>query len=253
MRPNPRRAEQPRRRVGQPAVVWAVGFTLVLACVAIPADGQSNSSTATKFLAQLAQEDRPLTHYKAFRRMYMRNEKFNQEAWLEASTVLDERGFQYEILSERGSDYGREKVLKAVLKREQELIAQGHAERSTLCSANYEFTDADSKGDGVRYILIKPKRKDVLLVDGRLVLSEDATELLRVEGRLSKNPSFWTNSVNVVRHYGRLDGVRVPVSTESIAKVRFAGVARLDVHYDYESINGRPVSLSARQTLASLR
>ena len=52
-------------------------------------------------------------------------------------------------------------------------------------------------------------------------------------------------SVNVIRHYARLDGVRVPVSTESIAKVKFAGLSQLEVRYEYETINGRPVSPAA--------
>jgi hypothetical protein len=183
--------------------------------------------------------------------MHARSERFDQEAWLEAWTEQDDRGFRYEIVSERGSDYARNKVMKALLHREQELIAAGQDERATLSPENYEFTDGDRTGDGLRYVLLKPKRKDVLLVDGRMVLSEDATDLLRVEGRLSKNPSFWTSSVNVVRQYGRLDGIRVPISTESIAKIRFAGVSKLEVHYDYESINGRPVSLSARRLMAA--
>lgn len=238
------------RRVGRLAVVWAIGFTLLLIAAAIPTAGRENSSTASRFLSQ---PDQPLLTYRAFRRMYARSEKFNQEAWLEAWTEVDDRGFRYQIVSERGSDYARNKVLKAVLKREQELVAEGQAERSTLCAANYEFTDVASSADGLRYVLLKPKRKDVLLVDGRMVLNEDATELLRVEGRLSKNPSFWTSSVNVIRHYSRLDGVRVPVSTESIARVKFAGLSRLEVQYDYETINGRPLSLAARRTLASLR
>ena len=238
------------RKVGRLAAVWAVGFTLLLGAGATSTSGRENSPTASRFLSQ---PDQPLLTYRAFRRMYARSEKFNQEAWLEAWTELDERGFRYQIVSERGSDYARNKVLKAVLKREQELVAEGHAERSTLCAANYEFTDAASSAEGLRYVLLKPKRKDVLLVDGRMVLNEDATELLRVEGRLSKNPSFWTSSVNVIRHYSRLDGVRVPVSTESIARVKFAGLSRLEVQYDYETINGRPLSLAARRTLASLR
>ena len=183
--------------------------------------------------------------------MHARSERLDQEAWVEAWTEQDERGFRYEIVSERGTDYARNKVLKALLHREQELIAAGQSERATLSPENYEFTDGDDSSDGERYVLLKPKRKDILLVDGRMVLTEDATELLRVEGRLSKNPSFWTSSVNIIRHYGRLDGIRVPISTESIAKIRFAGVSKLDVRYDYESINGRPVSLSARQLMAS--
>jgi hypothetical protein len=84
-------------------------------------------------------------------------------------------------------------------------------------------------------------------VDGRMVLSQDGRDLLRVEGRLSKNPSFWTSLVNVIRQFERRDGVRVPVSTETIAKVKLAGLSRLEQHYEYESINGRPVSLYARQ------
>lgn len=237
-------------KVGRLAAVWAIGFTLLLSVAPVPVAGRDGSSTASRFLAL---PNQPLQQYRAFRRMYAQSEKFNQEAWVEAWTELDERGFRYQIVSERGSDYAKNKVLKAVLKREQELVAEGHAERSTLCAANYEFTDAAGGADGLRYVLLKPKRKDVLLVDGRMVLNEDATDLLRVEGRLSKNPSFWTNSVNVIRHYGRLDGVRVPIATESIARVKFAGLSRLEVQYEYETINGRPVSLAARRTLASLR
>jgi hypothetical protein len=232
----------------QLTALWAAGFTLLWTMIPAGVAGRSESSTAARFLSQ---PEQPLTGYRALRRMHARSERFDHEAWLEAWTEQDERGFRYEIVSERGSEYARNKVLKTVLKREQELVAGGHSERATLSPDNYEFTDVDDNVDGLRYVLLKPKRKDVLLVDGRMVLTEDATELLRVEGRLSKNPSFWTSSVNIIRHYGRLDGVRVPISTESIAKIRFAGLSRLQVHYDYESINGRPLSLAARRMLAS--
>lgn len=193
----------------------------------------------------------PLTHYRAYRRMHGTSERFNQEAWVEAWTEQDANGFRFEITSERGSDYMRNKVLKEVLRREQLLVANGDAARADLSPANYVFSEPDIHGPGVRYVTIKPKRKHVLLVDGRMVMSQDGSELLRVEGRLSKNPSFWTSLVNVIRQYARLDGVRVPVSIETVAKVKFAGTSRLDVHYEYESINGRPVSLSARRMLAA--
>jgi hypothetical protein len=50
----------------------------------------------------------------------------------------------------------------------------------------------------------------------------------------------------VTRHYSRVDGVRVPIATESIAKVKLAGKSRLKVDYEYESVNGRPVGTVAR-------
>jgi hypothetical protein len=183
--------------------------------------------------------------------MHAESERFNQEGWVDAWTEFDGRAFRYEIVREQGSDYIRNKVLKTLLRREQEIIASGGPDRAALTAANYEFSEPDRHGEGVRYVLLKPKRKDVLLVDGRMVLSQDGRELLRVEGRLAKNPSFWTSLVNIIRHFARLDGVRVPVSTETIAKVKFAGLSRMQVSYEYESINGRPVSLAARRLMAA--
>jgi len=179
--------------------------------------------------------------------MHARSEKFNQEAWLDAWTELKDGSFQYQIVNERGSDTIRNRVLRAVLKREQELVSSGDSGRAELTPDNYEFAEAGRDSDGTHVVQITPRRKDVLLVDGKMVLSPDGGELLRVEGRLAKNPSFWTSLVNIVRHYARLGGVRVPVATESSAKVKFAGNAQLEVAYEYQMVNGRPVSLSAQR------
>lgn len=193
----------------------------------------------------------PLTQYRAYRWMHGTSERFDQEAWVEAWTEQDANGFRYEIVKERGSDYMRNKVLKEVLRREQQMVHNGDAANADLSVTNYVFSEPEVHGPGVRYVTIKPKRKHVLLVDGRMVMSQDGSELLRVEGRLSKNPSFWTSLVNVIREYARLDGVRVPVSTETVAKVKFAGISHLQVRYEYDTVNGRPVTIAARQTLAA--
>src|SRR4029077_12062063 len=101
--------------------------------------------------------------------------------------------------------------------------------------------------NGSPLVHLKPKRHDVLLVDGLAVLT-DGGDLLRVEGRLSKNPSFWTSLVNIVRHYARIGGVRVPVASETTARVKFVGTAQLDVLIDYDTVNGRPLTLSERRS-----
>jgi hypothetical protein len=238
--------------VGKPVTwlaVWVLGFTLVVAPGQMSAsEDERDGSNTARFLTRT---DEQLTHYRAFRRMHASSERFNQEAWLEAWTELDSDGFRYQIVNERGSEYVRNKVLKAVLKREQEIISRGDADRAALTDENYVFSEAEEGADGLQYILMKPKRKEVTLLDGRMVLSPDGSDLLRIEGRLAKNPSFWTSLVNVIRHFAKVDGVLVPVSTESVAKIKFAGQSRLDVQYDYESINGRPISVTARRVLAS--
>jgi len=227
--------------------LWVLGFTVIAGLAVSPAAGRGRESSADMHLST----DEPLTSYRAFRRMHAKSERFNQEGWLSAWTEFDGQEFRYQIVDERGSESVRNKVLRAVLKREQELVSEG-VERGALTEENYDFTETAPQGDGMRYVLLKPKRKDVMLLEGRMVLTPDGKDLVRVEGRLAKNPSFWTSLVNVIRHFAKVDGVRVPVSTESTAKVKFAGQSRLDVSYEYESINGRPVSLAGQRMLASI-
>ena len=223
-------------------------FTLLgaLAVGSAPAAKDARATNASPAL----QAEPALQQYRAVRRMHAKSEKFNHEGWMEVVTELDATGFRYRIVSERGSETIRKKVFTSMLEKERELVSKNEGERSDLTEDNYTFA-AESAGPGCRYILIKPKRKDVTLVDGRVVLSEDGRDLVRVEGKLAKNPSFWTSSVEVVRHYTKLDGVRVPIAIESIAKIKFAGHSTLDVEYEYESINGRPVSIAARTIAAN--
>lgn len=225
---------------------WVAGFTLLLATVAaVAADDAAPLADRSPGV-----RDEPLQHYRAYRRLHARSERFDQQGWLEAWTELDARGFRFEIVSERGSERVRDRVLRKMLEREQELVATGDTARAALTSANYVFGVA-VEADGLRYVPLTPKRKDTLLVDGRMVMSPDGEDLLRVEGRLARNPSFWTSLVHITRHYARLDGVRVPIATESIAKVKLVGTSHLEVRYEYESINGRPVSRAARLLMAS--
>jgi len=222
--------------------LWVITFTLV-AGSAVAATSASTPDFSNNPISRFfSRQEQPLKQYRALRRMHASSEKSTRyDAWLDAWTELKDGRFTYTVVSERGSDTVRSKVLHAMLLREQELINSGDADKGDLTAANYEFGTGGRADDGSPVVQIKPKRCDVLLVEGRAVLNERG-ELLRVEGRLSKNPSFWTTLVNTVRRYARIGGVRVPVATETTAKVKFVGNAQLDVLYDYHSINGRPVS-----------
>src|SRR5437773_8261035 len=134
---------------------WVAVVTFLAGAVGAGAASEPVERAADRFPSLRAQ---PLTQYRAYRRMHARSEHFNQEAWLEAWTEMDNVGFRYNVVSESGSDYIRTRVLKAVLKREQELIADGDCRRSELTPENYEFEEA-SQGEGERYVTIKPKRQ----------------------------------------------------------------------------------------------
>jgi hypothetical protein len=233
-------------------LVWVLAFSLLGGSAVLP--GAASSDFSNNPITRLfSHAEQPLREYRAFRRMHASSEKSAKyDAWLDAWTELKDGRFSYQIVSESGSDVVRSKVLRAVLDREQELINSGGSDKGDLTSANYEFAEGGLDADGARVVQMKPRRNDVLLVDGRAVLNERG-ELMRVEGKLAKNPSFWTSLVNIVRRYARIGGVRVPVATETTAKVKFVGTAQMNVVYDYHSVNGRPVALSERESAAPAR
>src|SRR5215213_5232632 len=222
--------------------LWVAAFTLVAGSAVMPASGAGSPGGWMPGI--FGRNDQPLKEYRAFRRMHASTEKASHEAWLEAWTELKGGRFSYQIVTERGSETVRNKVLRSMLQREQDLVNSGNTDKGDLTPANYEFTEAGRDVNGSRVVQIKPKRSDVLLVDGRAVL-DDGGDVVRVEGRLAKNPSFWTSLVNIVRRYARIGGVRVPVATETTAKVKLVGTSQLEVLYDYETINGRPVAVTA--------
>ena len=186
----------------------------------------------------LSRTDAPLTGYRALRRLEARCDRFNKHGWLEAWTELGPNGFRYEIVREGGSEYIRNKVLYPVLENEARLFASGGVARSALTPENYELRDGESVEPGVAKVLAKPKRREVALVDGALFVTENEADLLRVEGRLAKSPSFWIKRVDVVRRYGRIGGMRVPLRVDSVAQMRLAGMSTLSMTYEYETING---------------
>ena len=200
-----------------------------------------------RFLSRL---DEPLTRYRGVRRLEARNERFNLHGWLEVWTELSPDGqFKYEILREGGSEYIRKKVLRSVLENEEKLFATQEASRSAVTPENYYLRGSEAAEPGLVKLLVEPKRRDVSLIEGAVFVTEQEADLVRVEGRLAKSPSFWTSRVDVVRRYRRLGGIRVPMRVDSVAQVRLAGRSTFSMTFDYEMVNG--VALIPASTVAS--
>ena len=204
---------------------------------ALPADVQP---ALERFLSR---PDEPITQYRARRTLQGHNPRFKMDGAIEAITELSAEGrFSYTIVSETGSDYIREKVLRPLLETEAKVIASGDPSRSALTIDNYDIGGGELAEPGIVKLFAKPRRKDVSLIDGAVFVTSADSDLVRVEGTMSKNPSFWTTRVNLVRRYDRIGGVRVPVRLDSTAQIRLAGTSSLSMIYDYEMINGKELN-----------
>jgi hypothetical protein len=196
----------------------------------------------------LSDTDMPITSYRARRTLEATTRGGKMHARLTAWTSLDpDSGFHYVVVKEEGSEVIRRRVLRAALEAERSMRAAGELNRGALTAVNYTFAGAAAAADGglVR-IGIHPKRRDTMLVEGSILLTEHDGDLVRVEGRLIKRPSFWTRRVEVVREYERMNGVRVPVSMQSTAQVLVVGRSTFAMTYEYEAINGVQVSVRGR-------
>ena len=197
----------------------------------------------------LTRADERLVEYRGTRRLEGRNARMNLDGWMEVATELGADGFHYRVISEGGSEMIRRRVFRSMLDNEERIFAMGDAERSSFTSMNYELTPAATEEAGLVKLLARPRRHDVTLIEGAVFITDTDADLVRVEGRLAKNPSFWTKRVEVVKHYGRIGGLRVPVRIDSTAQMRLAGTSTMTVTYDFEMING--VTVTSPQTLAA--
>ena len=222
---------------------FAAGIALACAFATVHthagAMAQGRSTVLQRFLAR---GEEPPVEYRALRRLEAQNPKFKQSAWMLAWTEYDHvNGFRYQVVDEGGSSYIRSKVLRAALEGEQRIWANREPQKASFNQDNYLFDDGAAGPDGLAEVGVKPRRKDVLLVEGAIFVQPGDGELARIEGKLSKSPSIWTRRVDVVRRYERKGGVRVPISIESVAHVLIAGRSTFKMTYEYQTINGQHV------------
>jgi hypothetical protein len=227
----PHRISGSMRRLAATLLVAAIPLIDVAA-----GSGRADGTAVEKYLA------RPVvaTQYRATRRLEATGS--GQRGWLDARTEFSPAaGMHYEVTAEGGSGLIRSRILRSLLEQEKTLIAKGDADTVAIDATNYRFADGGTTGDGLVRVLLEPRRKHRALIAGAMFLSPDDGDLVRVEGRLAKSPSFWLKKVEVVRTYARINGVLVPIALQSTAQVRLLGGSSLHMTYDYSEVNDGPV------------
>jgi hypothetical protein len=229
------------RSFGHSALTVASGLILLAGPALDATPHERTTSVEHRSVEQFLSRREDPRSYSAFRRMNAENPGSGRSGWLEAVTDFSpEAGFRYEILAEGGSEAIRSKVLRAVLEGEKQLVARGVA-RSAIAETNYDFRPDGIDSNGLVKVLLTPRRKETSLINGAMFLSPTDGDLVRVEGKLAKSPSFWVQRVEIKRTYQRIEGVLLPIAVESLAHVRFFGTATLRMTYDYSEIDGRAV------------
>jgi len=200
--------------------------SLLLVAVAVAPTLRATAPNAADHSIQLflAQDDTQHP-YRTVRRLEAENG--TRAGWIEALTeYAPHTGFRYEVTAEDGSEYIRTNVLRAVLQGEQEAVTRGEIGRSSLGQDNYTFQAAGVDDEGLANVLSSPRRKERILVPGKMFLQPEDGSLVPLQGVLAKSPSFWIKYVEIVRSYAPIEGAVVPVSLESNAQCVSSGPPR---------------------------
>ena len=192
--------------------------------------------------------------YRAFRRLDAGKPDSGKHGWLEVMTEHRPGSpFKYTVVREGGYDYVRNNVLRSLLKREAELIADGKPLRAPIVPRNYIVEEGGMTESGLFRLVLHPARKSDGVVRGAAFIERDLGGVVRIEGRLVKSPSFWVRDVDVTWKFARIGDDIVPVELSSNARVMFYGRQPFKMTYHYETVDGRPVAAAARASLQDQR
>ncbi len=232
-----------RRPAGLLGLASVVGISVVGLAGApgppVPASASQNVAVE-RFLAEI---EKPPVAYSARRRLEASSAKLSESAWMEAVTEYDPAtGFRYSIVAQGGSERIVKRVLKNVLETERENSVLDGWRKGNLSHANYVFDFGGLAGSDMLRMRLTPRRRDSRLVSGSALLTAQSGDLVRVEGRLSKSPSFWVRWVDVSSTYAPVGGAMMPVAIESTADVRVAGLSTFSMTYNYQVVDGQPVN-----------
>ena len=147
---------------------------------------------------------------------------------------------QLTIMSESGSKYICEKVLRKLVEGEQEAADGANRVRTSLGPENYdaelvgeEVVDWPGVEPGTRAWILKvtPKVDNKFTYKGRVWVSEDDYAVIRVLGEPAKSPSWWINRATLDSRYVRRGDVWLPGKNVSTSHVRIGGEATLTIDY----------------------
>ena len=204
--------------------------------------GMPGGLSAAQIVEQMQSHDQArnleLKHYRTLRRYEVEYHGFGTVA---AKMTVEVNyhiasGKSLEIVSESGSKFLIEKVLKRAVESEKEAF---HDKASmALTTANYKFQLEGNETLGGRpaYVLdVEPWSPSKFLYRGKIWVDAADFAVVKMETQPAKSPSFWISQTLIHSSGTKTDGFWMPQQMRSETGVRVGGAAVLTIDYgNYE-------------------
>jgi outer membrane lipoprotein-sorting protein len=183
-----------------------------------------------------------IEHYSVYRG----KDETHPAAEMTVQTVYrKDSGKSYTILSESGSEFIRNHVLRTLLDNEKKINLPGIREHSWFTSANYEM---QLQPGGVQLLdgrecltlAITPRRKATNMIIGTLWVDAKDGSIVQIVGTASQSPSIFTGAAQVMRHYVNVNGFAMATQARAVSDSFLLGRTIVTIDYRDYRIQLRP-------------
>ncbi|HEX4004254.1 MAG TPA: outer membrane lipoprotein-sorting protein [Candidatus Acidoferrales bacterium] len=163
---------------------------------------------------------------------------------------------QFTIVSQSGSKFIVDHVLKGLLDGEKEAANPENKKRTALNADNYDFSLAgmDASEGTPQYILeVKPKKDSKFVYRGRIWVDGKDFAVTRIQAEPAKSPSFWVKRSEVNHRYEKVAEFWLPEENRTESLIRLGGKAVLSIEYrDYKITEAAPIQSVGASAKASI-
>ncbi len=217
---------------------------LIFGIAAMAADSTPPLSSAADVVARMMERDNQrqaaFHGYTGTRRYVLENVRHHKRAEMLVKVTCQDNGSkQFELVSATGWGAARNHVFPKLLQGESEASMPDARDRSRIAPENYTFELVGQEVVNQRpaYVLaMAPKKQNKYLVEGMVWVDVEDYAIVRIEGKPTKNPSFWIKSVHFIHDYQKNGSHWLPSTDKSVTEARIIGTTELTIeYYDYAS------------------
>ncbi len=245
--PCPRRGRSAGRIRHLSVLEICLSLSILIATVAAPegasqelqaASAPTGAEIVQRMVARNQERAEHLGPYTSLREYHLKYVGFPHAA--EAGLVVDvscesNTSIQFHVISESGSHFLANHVLKRLLKAEQD--ADRERSDNGLTPANYNFTlEGTETNNGRRvYVLrVEPWHAKALLYRGTIWVDAQDYAVVKIDAEPARSPSFWIRNTEIHHAYEKIGAFWLPQQDRSQTMVRLGGSAYLTIKYqDY--------------------
>lgn len=217
---------------------------VILALMAGPVWPQNAKAKPPAFTAaQIAEQmefhnqarNEALKHYESLRHYKVEYMGFSKD--LAGEMVVEgsfdaASGKSFRIVSQSGSKFLCEKVLKRAVDSEKEAAQDRGATALTAANYRFELVGTENLGGRPAYILnVEPLKPSKFLYRGKIWVDAADFALARVDAEPAKSPSFWIARTSIRFTNIKTGDFWLPERTRSETKVRIGGTAVLTINF----------------------